>query len=431
MQRIGGQGAELPASVDTLVVGAGQAGLAMSWWLTPSGREHLVLEARDRLGGSWLKRWDSFCLVTPNWSVRLPGFAYDGPDPDGFMPRDDLVGYMDRYGRSFDAPVAFGTRATRLEAAAGDHRLRVETDRGPVLAHDVVVATGAFGVPKVPALAADLPPQIVGLHTDAYRREAQLPPGAVMVVGSGQSGAQITEELHRAGRRVFLSVSSCWRAPRRYRGRDTFWWLAQRGMRGPEFGLPAETVNDLQDPRLRLACNPHLTGKDGGHDINLRRLGAEGVTLLGRLQAAGDGRVQLAPDLESNLRRADTFFEENLRPELDEYIELAGIEAPAPEFEQFAYDPPLLTELDLRAEGIGSVVWATGFRFDFSWIPGLELDGMGYPRHERGVTPVPGLYLLGLPWLHTQASSLLVGVGNDAEYLAGRIAGPGAGSLQD
>jgi putative flavoprotein involved in K+ transport len=174
---------------------------------------------------------------------------------------------------------------------------------------------------------------------------------------------------------------------------------------------------------MRFAANPHLSGKDGGHDINLRRLGADGVTLLGRVDAAANGRVELAPDLEANLHRADTFFDEHLRPDLDRFIELAGIEAPPGEFAQFAFDPPAIGELDLAAEGIGSVIWATGFRFDFGWIPDLELDAMGYPLHRRGITPIPGLYLLGLPWLHTQASSLLVGVGNDAEYLAHQISG--------
>jgi len=416
-------GHQLQTNVETAVIGAGQAGLAMSWWLTQAGREHVVLEARDRLGGGWLKRWDSFCLVTPNWSVRPPGLPYDGTDPDGYMPRDALVAYMDRYGRSFDAPVVFGARVTRLVPGGADHRLDLETERGNLTARDVVVATGPFQVPRIPAAADGLPAGVVQLHTDAYRNEAELPPGAVLVVGTGQSGAQIAEELLHAGRRVFLSVSSSWRAPRRYRGRDTFFWLAQLAIRGPELGFPPETVDDLPDPRMRFAANPHLSGKDGGHDINLRRLGADGVTLLGRVEAAANGRVELAPDLETNLHRADTFFDEHLRPDLDRFIELAGFEAPPGDFAQFAFDPPAIGELDLAAEDIRSVIWATGFRFDFGWIPDLELDAMGYPLHRRGITPIPGLYLLGLPWLHTQASSLLVGVGNDAEYLAHQISG--------
>lgn len=415
-------GQERPDAVDTVVIGAGQAGLAMSWWLTQAGREHVVLEARDRLGGSWLKRWDSFTLVTPSWSLRMPGFEYDGPDADGFMPRDGLVDYFDRYGRSFGAPVVFGTRATHLRSTDGDHRLLIETERGPVLARNVVVATGPFQLPRLPPAAAQLPSDLLQLHTDQYRNEAELPPGAVLVVGTGQSGCQIAEELHQAGRRVFLSVSSCWRAPRRYRGRDTFWWLAQRMLRGPDLGIAVETVADLPSPRARLACNPHLTGKDGGHDINLRRLGADGVTLLGRLAGADDGKVRFAPDLQANLHRADTFFVENLQPDLEEFIERGGFEAPPPDFAQYAYDPPVIPELDLRREHVGSVIWGTGYRFDFGWIPELELDEMAYPLHARGVTSLPGLYLLGLPWLHTQGSSLVIGVGRDAEYLAGRIA---------
>jgi putative flavoprotein involved in K+ transport len=410
------QVAERPEAVDTVVIGAGQAGLSMSWTLTRSGREHIVLDARDRLGGGWLKRWDSFTLVTPNWSAQLPGYAYAGPDPDAFMPRDDLVAYVAGYARSFDAPVRLGAHVSAVDLAPGGGLL-VETDGGAFLAQNVIVATGAFQAPRIPALAAGLPAGIVQVHTDAYRNEAELPPGAVLVVGAGQSGCQVAEELHQAGRRVFLSVSSCWSAPRRYRGRDVFWWIAQMALRGAERGMLPPTVDDLPDPRARFACNPQLSGKDGGHSIELRRLGADGMTLLGHLDGASDGRISLADDLDTNLRHADTFFDEKLRPDIDAFIDAASIDAPEDDRARIQFDPPRVASVDLRAEDISAVVWATGYRLDLGWVRPVSFDAMGYPIHRRGVTEVPGLYFLGLPWLHTQTSSLLIGVGRDAAYL--------------
>jgi putative flavoprotein involved in K+ transport len=412
---------DLPGRVDTVVIGAGQAGLSMSHELTVAGREHVVLEARDRLGGSWLKRWDSFCLVTPNFSLRLPGYEYAGPDPDGFLPRDGLIDYVASYAGSFDAPLVLGTRATGLDRD-GDE-IVVETSRGMLRARNAVLATGAFQVPKLPPMAERLPAGITQLHTDAYRNEALLPPGAVLVVGTGQSGCQVAEELHQAGRRVYLAVSSCWRAPRRYRGRDIVRWIVERGMRGAELGLQVDTVDDLPDPRLRYACNPQLTGKDGGHSINLRRLGADGVTLLGHLADASDGRIALSDDLAANLLHADTFFDQKMRPDIDAYIQAAGIDAPPYQPDNFAFEPPFIPQLDLAEAGITTVIWATGYRFDFGWVRPLTFDATGYPRHRRGVTEVPGLYLLGLPWLHTFASSIFAGVGRDATYLAGVITG--------
>ncbi len=405
---------------ETVVIGAGQAGLAMSWSLAQAGVEHEVLEARDRLGGSWLKRWDSFCLVTPNWACRMPGFAYDGPDPDGFMPRAELVTYFERYAASFQPAVRLGVKVTSLDR--GERGLHLETNAGPMNATNVVVATGAFQSPKLPPVAADLPADMHQLHTDAYRNERELPAGAVLVVGTGQSGCQIAEELHDEGRRVFLSVGSCGRVPRRYRGHDTFWWLGQLSQRGPELGFPPVTVDQLPDPRARFACNPHLSGKNGGHEINLRRLGADGITLLGRLAGVDGARLELADDLERNLAGADRFFEERFQPDIDRFIAAAGMDAPPDDRVPFDFDPPVIRDLDLRAAGIGTVIWASGYRPDLGWVRAADLDEMGYPRQVRGVTAVPGLYFVGLPWLYTMGSSLLVGVGADAAHLAQQIA---------
>ena len=404
----------------TIVIGAGQAGLAMSWHLTQAGIEHEVLEARDRFGGSWLKRWDSFCLVTPNWTCNMPGYPYDGADPDGFMPRDELVAYFSRYAASFNPPVRFGVRVTSVDRLGDGFRL--ETTSGPIDASRVIVAAGGYQVPKVPAFAADLPKSVLQLHTDAYRNEGALPPGAVLVVGSGQSGAQIAEELHEGGRGVYLSVGSCGSAPRRYRGHDVFWWIFQVMQHGAEVGVPARTVDRLPDPRARFACNPHLSGKNGGHEINLRLLGAEGVTLLGHLAAVAGPRIQLSDDLAQNLAAADRFFDERFRPDIDRYIEAAGVDAPPADRVPYSFDPPILQHLDLGAAGIGTVIWASGYRLDLDWVRPADLDEMGYPRHARGVTDVPGLYFLGLPWLYTLGSSILAGVGADATYLAQQMA---------
>lgn len=405
---------------DTIIIGGGQAGLAMSWHLTQAGVEHEVLEARDRFGGSWTKRWDSFCLVTPNWTSSMPGFAYDGAEPDGFMPRDELIAYFGRYAASFDAPVQLGVRVTSVDRS-GD-RFRLETSSGPMDARRVIVAAGGYQVPKLPPHAADLPSGVQQLHTDAYHNEGSLPPGAVLVVGSGQSGCQIAEELHEAGREVYLSVGSCGGAPRRYRGKDVFSWIFEVMSRGAEFGIAPRTVDKLPDPRARFACNPHLSGKNGGHDINLRRLAADGVTLLGRFASAAGDRVRFADDLAQNLAGADRFFDERFRPDIDRLIEAAGIDAPPDERVPFGFEPPAVPEVDLHAAGIGTVIWASGYRLDLGWVHPADLDEMGYPRHTRGVTGVPGLFFLGLPWLHTMGSSILVGVGADAAYLAQQIA---------
>ena len=407
-------------AIDIVIVGAGQAGLATSYYLTQAGREHVVLEASDRVGGSWRKRWDSFCLVSPNWASALPGLPYDGPDPDGFMLRDEVVSYLERYARLIDAPIRNRTRVRALRARDREG-FTLDTDDGPINAHKVVVATGAFQSPRIPSISRDLPRRILQLHTDEYRNEQALPPGAVVVVGSGQSGAQIVEELHEAGRSVFLCVSKCGRQRRRYRGKDISYWAYQILDRGAEVGVPPRTVDTLPSPAAKFACNPHLSGHGGGHEINLRRLGADGVVLLGHFEAAEGERARFADDLEANLQFSDEFFAKMVQPDFDRFIELAGIDAPADPEAQVAYEPPAVPELDLAKAGVGSVIWTTGYRPAFGWIdiPIFELDG--YPRHRRGVTEVPGLFFIGLHWLHTFTSGLIGGVGIDAKYLVDQI----------
>jgi putative flavoprotein involved in K+ transport len=408
-------------SVDTLVIGAGQAGLATSYWLTRAGLEHLLVDGRDRLGGSWPDRWDSFCLVAPNFTLRLPGLPYTGPDPDGFMRRDGVVQYVRDYAASIAAPVRLATRVTRL--IAQDGQFEAQTDGATFLARNVVLATGPYQRPKIPAASRDLPHHIAQVHSQDYRRPTQLPDGAVLVVGTGQSGTQIAEELHRDGRDVHLAVSMCAGVPRRYRGRDAIWWLMQCFLHGATVGVHFPTVADLPTPAARLACNPHLSGKDGGHDIDLRQFAREGIHLYGKLESVTGSTARFSGDLEQRLSFAETRFDEEFRPMFDAYIAAAGIDAsPDDRPPHDAFAPTTSTELDLDAAGVGAVVWATGYRLDFGWVDLPVLDEWDYPRHVRGVTTYPGLYAVGLPWLHTEPSSVFAGVGADAAHIVEHIA---------
>jgi putative flavoprotein involved in K+ transport len=407
----------IPSRVDTVVVGAGHAGLTMSSYLTDSGRDHVVLERRATLGGGWQDRWDAFRLVSPNWTSSFRRQPYDGGDPDGFMTRDEIAARVAGYAATVRAPVVLETEVRRV-AAGPDGRFTVETSQGPIDAERVVVAIGGFHVPRIPPVAAALPARLTQVHARFYRNEASLPPGAVLVVGTGQSGMQLAEELFEAGRRVFVSVGSAGRVPRRYRGRDIFRWLAALAWDGPAHGIALPTVDQLPTPAARLAGNPHLSGHHGGHDTNLRRYAAEGMTLLGRMEAAEGERIRLAPDLPERLAFADRFFAERIRPPIETLIERAGIDAPPDDSEPVTFEPPVLAELDLAAAGISTVLWTSGFRLDYSWIDFPILDEWGFPRTRRGVSEVPGLFFLGLPWQHDQVSATLFGPHRDGRHLA-------------
>jgi putative flavoprotein involved in K+ transport len=392
----------------------------MSWFLREAGRDHIVLERRASLGGGWQDRWDAFRLVSPNWTASFPGAPYDGTDPDGFMPRDEIASRVANYAERIDAPVAAATEARRLTSRR-DGGFRIETNDGVIEADDVVVAIGSFHVPRIPAIGAELPARLTQLHSHDYRRESSLPPGAVLVVGSGQSGVQIAEELTEAGRQVYLSVGTAGRVPRRYRGRDIFRWLSALARRGSEYGVPLPTVDKLPDPRLRSAGNPHLSGHRGGHETNLRELAAGSLGLLGRIEAVDGERLHLAADLSANLARADRFFGERFQPLIDTFIERAGIDAPPDDRETFVFEPPEPSEFGLGDAGVSTVIWTTGYRLGFDWIDLPIFDEQGFPRQRRGVTDLPGLYFLGLLWQHTQASATLFGVGLDARHIAGQM----------
>lgn len=408
-------------SIETVVVGAGHSGLLASDLLRQAGREHVVLDRRSSLGGGWQDRWDGFQLVGPNWTTSMASHPYPGPDPDGFMTRDELIDHWRGYATAIAAPVELETEVTSLRSLAdepGAARFRLETSRGTIDARDVVVAGGPFQVPHVPTFADALDPSIAQVHVHHYRRPEQLPPGGVLIVGSGQSGVQLTEELVEAGRPVTLAVGHCWRAPRTYRTKDIFWWLRMLGTKGPEVGAGLPRASQLQDPRLRFACNPHVSGHGGGHDTNLRRYGAEGVRLVGRLEAVEGTRVRFGGDLEANLTYADTWFQTRTKGLCDTFAERTGLDLPEEEVAQFPFDPPPVPELDLRAEGISTILWTSGYRPAFRWIELPVLDELGLPIQEDGRTSVPGLTFLGTPWLVDMTSGNLLGVERDALEIA-------------
>jgi putative flavoprotein involved in K+ transport len=407
----------LPTKVETVVIGAGHSGLIMSSVLGGAGRDHVVLERRASLGGGWQDRWDEFCLVSPNWTASLPGMPYDGPDPDGFMPRDEIVARIARYADVVGAPVSLETEVRRV--APGDHgRFRVETTRGDIAADNVVVAAGSFHAPRVPPIAAAFPSTVDQLHSHDYRRETSLAPGAVLVVGSGQSGVQIAEELHEAGRDVYLSVGSAGRMPRRYRGSDMFRWLQSIAQQGARYGVSLPTRDKLPSPKAKFVGNPHLSGRNGGHDTNLREFAMRGMTLLGRIDRVEGQRLVLVPDLPDRLAAADRFFRERFQPDVERFIELAGIAAPPDDRRDATFDPPVLADLRLDEAGISTVIWTTGYRLDYGWIDFPIRDEDGYPNQQRGVTDVPGLYFLGLMWQSTLASATLFGPKVDSLHLA-------------
>jgi putative flavoprotein involved in K+ transport len=389
--------------------------------LRNAGREHIVLERRSTLGGGWQDRWDAFQLVTPNLLTDLPDHPYDAGDPNGFMTRDEIVARTARYADVIDAPVAVETEVQRvsLDEDRGDAaRFSVETSGGTIRAIAVVGATGAFHTPRIPETGFG--PSIAQLHAHDYRNPGALRPGGVLVVGTGQTGVQLAEELFEAGRQVTLSVGHCGRVPRRYRDRDYFWWIRQLVLHGDDVGVSLPTVEQLPDPGMRLACNPHLSGHGGGHDTNLRRFAADGIRLVGRFDAADGTRARFRPDLEENLAFADATFDQRFQPLFERYIAAAGLDVPPDDREPFDFSVAEVTELDLAAEGISTVLWTTGYAPDYSWLDVPVERQFGVPVHHRGVTDIPGLSFIGMLWQRDNASANLAGVARDAEYLASR-----------
>ncbi|MCU0522794.1 MAG: NAD(P)-binding domain-containing protein [Anaerolineae bacterium] len=386
---------------DTIIIGGGQAGLATSYHLMQRSREHIILEQAAQPGCAWRNgRWDSFTLVTPNWSFRLPGAWYDGGAPDGFMPRDEVIARLEAYVERFALPIAYGVRVTSVELNKQGDGYLVRTGDSLMTARNVVVATGYFQAPKIPSFSAELPTTITQMHSGAYRNPESLPAGEVLVVGSGQSGSQIAEELYLSGRKVYLSVGGSGRGPRRYRGKDIFEWLHLTG-------LLDRTVDQLPSPKARFVGSTQATGRDGGRTLNLHRFARDGVVLLGHLQSARGNWVRFASDLKDSLAATDR-SEIELVEFIDRYIAEAGLDAPLEQLPTLrdGYEAEDITELDLKAAGIATIIWAAGYRFDFSLVKLPILDDDGLPIQKRGVTK----------------SGLLFGVGEDAEAIASVIA---------
>ncbi len=406
--------------VETVIVGGGQAGLAISYYLTQAEHDHVVLEKAAHTAPVWRnERWDSFTLVTPNWALRMPGAEYDGPDREGFMPRDDVVAYFDRYVERFGLPVRCNAQVGSVEPLDGGG-YRVVTPERTFVATNVVLATGSDQQPRIPAFASAISPDVLQLHSRRYRNPGSLPAGAVLVVGSAQSGAQIAEELYQQGRDVFVSIGGAGRAPRRYRGTDIFEWLYVTGFLDI-------TPDKLPMPKDHFAA-PHVSGINGGHTLNLHQFARDGVTLLGHLRGASGDAISFAPDLHEGLARID-HFEVEIQQMIDGYIEANGLDAPPEELPQRrdGYEQPIIEQLDLKAAGIRTVIWATGYRYDFGLVKAPVLAGDGFPIQTRGVTRHPGLYFVGMFWMPSLKTGTLVGVGEFAAHIASHIGGQEAG----
>ena len=395
---------------DTVVIGGGQAGLAMSAVLQQRGREHVVLERRQ-VGERWrTERWESLRFQFPNWSLKLPGYAYSGDDPDGFAHWREILRVIEDYAANTRAPVREHIEVTGLRANDGGFVLSVPG--GTIRARHVVVATGPFQRPRFPQLSDSVAPSVHQTDPTRYRRPEDLPEGAVLVVGSGASGCQIADELRRAGRTVFLSVSRHRRVPRRFRDKDVYWWLDR-------MGRFAQTIDSF--PGRQWPPSTVVIGLSGGYDVNVRQMAAEGIRVLGRVVCASEHALVVARNANEILDEADAAFADFLaaartfaaaNPDADlaeeEPIALADLPATVAEVEC----------LDLRRENVAAIVWATGYDYDYDWLRVPARDAKGRPLQQRGVTQVPGLYFLGLHWMHTFKSGLFAGVGSDAEYLA-------------
>lgn len=398
---------------DTVIVGGGQAGLAMSFHLHERGREHVILE-RGRVGERWRsERWNSLHFQFPNWSMRLPGMAYAGAEPEQFSHNAMVTSFIEDCARKIDAPIRENTEVIALRRDAANENYLVETQEGILKAHNVVIATGPFQRPFIPAFCNGLPSSILQMDAARYRSPDELPPGAVLVVGSGASGCQIADELYHSGRAVILSVSRHRRVPRRYRGKDMFWWFEKLG----RFDITIDTF-----PNHKYPPSTVVTGVNGGYDVDIRQFAKDGVQVVGHVEGISDGNVALASDVNETLNAADKAYadfmvaadtllvQSDLRAslELDDSPSLSGIAA----------DIKIKQTLNLQEANIGTVIWATGHRFDFGWVHLPIFDSLGAPIQTRGVTSCRGIYFLGLHWMHTFKSGLLSFVGEDALYLA-------------
>ena len=400
-------------TINTLVVGGGQAGLAMSEHLSNCGIEHLVLE-RLRIAERWRsERWDSLVANGPAWHDRFPTLEFTDFDPDGFAPRDRVVQYFVDYAEMINAPIRCGVEVTSVKRGRGQTGFDVETSDGALHANNVVAATGPFQIPNIPNLVPD-ETDILQIHSTGYHNPQQLPDGSVLVVGAGSSGAQIADELLLSGRKVYLSVGPHDLPPRRYRGRDFVWWL----------GVLGKWEAAALDPGMEHVTIA-VSGAHGGHTVDFRQYAERGMTLLGRTGSFSDGKMYFAADLAQNISRGNVHTH-SILDEADEYIERHGLDLPEEPNARFIRpDPDCVTnpiyELNLDAAGVNTIIWATGFEVDFSWLKVDAFDAHGRPEHVRGVSSEPDVYFLGLPWLSRRGSSFIWGVWHDARYIADQI----------
>ncbi|KIU48834.1 FAD-dependent oxidoreductase [Pseudomonas putida] len=399
--------------IDTLVVGAGQAGVAMSEHLGRLGVQHLVLE-RNRIAEAWRTgRWDSLVANGPAWHDRFPGLEFEGLDADAFAGKDQVAAYFETYAKKIDAPIRTGVEVLKVERNEGRPGFTVQTSMGLIEANQVVVATGPFQRPVIPPIAPQLP-GITQLHSADYHNPRQLPEGAVLVVGAGSSGVQIADELQRAGKQVYLSVGAHDRPPRAYRNRDFCWWLGVLGLWDAEGVQPGKE-------HVTIA----VSGARGGHTVDFRKLAHQGITLVGLTRAFDQGVVSFEANLAENIARGDENYLA-LLDAADDYIARNGLDLPEePEARHMLPDPQCLTqpilELDLAKAGVSSIIWATGYSTDYSWLKVDAFKPDGKPQHQRGVSREPGIYFVGLPWLSRRGSAFIWGVWHDARHIAEHI----------
>jgi len=408
--------AKLKSEYPVVIIGGGQAGLCVSHYLKKANIEHVILEKEPELTHAWRrKRWDNFTLVTPNWQCLLPEHPYKGHQPDGFMKKNEIVEYLDQFIEKLNPPAILGIAVQHVEKVA-DQSFVIETDRGTTTAKQLVVAAGGYHTPIYPKLSSTLPENVTVIHSEQYFNAEQLPAGNVLVVGSGQSGAQIAEDLHLAGKKVYLSTGDAPRCARFYRGKDVVKWLF-------EMGYYETTVKDHRySEEVRNSTNHYVTGRDGGRDIDLRQFALEGMQLLGRFEDYKDGQLVFRPDLMQNLDMADATYN-RINAGIDAYLAENGIETdePASVYEPVWTAQAEITEIDLVAENITSIIWCIGFRPDYSWIDLDLFETNGYPKHDRGITLDPDVTFIGLPWLHTWGSGRFLDIAKDAEFVAAHI----------